>query len=71
MKRNTELRHTQAALDVAVVERAACVWTVEAIDADGACYHAVFVGPDAETRAREYVDFKYEPLESSNMEAMH
>lgn len=50
-------------LEIAVVEREGGpgVWTVEAIDManDGAIYQAIFCGPDAEQRAREYRDFKY------------
>ena len=35
-------------------------WAVEAIDFDneGICYRALFTGPDAEKRAREYADWK-------------
>jgi hypothetical protein len=52
-----------AGLDVSVVERKdePGVWTVEAIDManDGEIYQALFVGLDAEKRAREYARFKY------------
>lgn len=34
-------------------------WTVEAIGSDGEIYQAIFVGPDAESRAREYARLKY------------
>ncbi len=46
---------------VEVAERADArgVWTVEAIDDDGAIYQAIFAGPDAELRAHEYGHFKY------------
>lgn len=35
-------------------------WTVEAIGDDGEIYQAIFAGPDAEKRAREYARFKYD-----------
>jgi hypothetical protein len=33
-------------------------WNVEQFDDDGSCLMAVFSGPDAEARAREYADFR-------------
>jgi hypothetical protein len=33
-------------------------WHVEAIDDEGRVFVAVFSGPDAEERAREYADWK-------------
>lgn len=35
-------------------------WTVEAIGSDGEIYQAIFAGPEAEKRAREYARFKYD-----------
>jgi hypothetical protein len=41
-------------------------WSVEAIDpADGAIYQAIFIGPEAEKRAREYAAWKYPTLASA------
>lgn len=36
-------------------------WTVEAIETggDGAVFQAIFIGPEAEQRAREYAAFKF------------
>lgn len=34
-------------------------WSVEWIDEDGGIEQAIFIGPDAEARAREYASFKY------------
>lgn len=34
-------------------------WTVEAIGSDSEIYQALFMGPDAEQRAREYAELKY------------
>ena len=34
-------------------------WVVDALDSDNACLRAVFDGPDAEERAREYARWKY------------
>ncbi len=52
-----------ANLDVAVVERRDTpgAWAVEAIDYDseGDVYLAVFSGPQAQQRAREYAGMKY------------
>lgn len=49
--------------DVAVEERKdqPGAWTVEAIDhaQDGSIYQAIFIGPDAQKRAKEYAKFKY------------
>lgn len=33
-------------------------WVVETFGDDGECYQALFSGPGAEDRAREYVAFK-------------
>lgn len=50
-------------LEVEVVERrdAPGTWAVEAIDhgSEGEIYLAVFAGPDAQGRAREYAAMKY------------
>lgn len=50
-------------MEIEVVERRwpPGAWSVEAIETtgDGAVYQAIFVGPDAEARAREYAAFKY------------
>jgi hypothetical protein len=35
------------------------VWSVEEIGDDGEIYQAIFAGPDAEIRCREYRRFKY------------
>jgi hypothetical protein len=50
-----------AGLVVEVVERrdSRGVWTVEAIGGDGEIYQALFAGPEAESRAREYSFMKY------------
>jgi hypothetical protein len=52
-----------AGLAIAVEERKdqPGVWTVEAIDSsgDGDIYQALFFGPEARERAREYAQFKY------------
>lgn len=34
-------------------------WNVEAIDDDGSVEQAIFVGPDAEKRARRYAEHQY------------
>jgi hypothetical protein len=31
-------------------------WRVEYFDSDGGCYVAIFAGPEAEKRARDYFD---------------
>ncbi len=36
------------------------VWSIEEIGSDGEIYQAIFIGPDAEQRCREYHAFKYE-----------
>lgn len=63
LQRVVELRRTEAALDVAVVERRddPGTWSVEAIDVDGdgSVFLAIFPGPDSKTRAEEYAAFKY------------
>jgi hypothetical protein len=33
-------------------------WNVEQFDEDGSCLMAIFVGPDADVRAREYADIR-------------
>ncbi len=35
------------------------VWSVERVTEDGDIEQALFMGPDAEKRAREYAAFKY------------
>ena len=35
------------------------VWSVEEIGSDGEIYQAIFCGPDAESRCKEYRTFKY------------
>lgn len=49
--------------EVQITERedAPGVWTVEAIDwaSEGEIYQAIFAGPDAEQRARDYARFAY------------
>lgn len=49
-------------MDIEIFERrdSAGVWTVEAIGSDGEVYQALFAGPQAEQRAREYANFKYD-----------
>ncbi len=37
------------------------VWSIEEIGPDGEIYQAIFCGPRAEDRAREYRAFKYGP----------
>ena len=53
----------QNELEVSVVELndGTGGWMVEAIDMpnDGNIYQAIFAGPEAEKRAREYARFKY------------
>ena len=53
--------HNDSVRQVEVVERsdATGAWLVEAIGANGEIYHAVFTGPGAADRAREYAVFKY------------
>lgn len=48
-------------MDIEVAERIdnPGTWTVEAIGSDGEIYQALFMGPDAEERAREYAEMKY------------
>lgn len=47
--------------DVEVSERegAKGAWNVEAIDPDGSIEQAIFLGPEAEKRARRYAAFQY------------
>lgn len=66
MRSNTARKRVsepQTGLEVSVVERKdqPGVWTVEAIDmeGDGAIFQALFVGPEAQERAKEYARFKY------------
>ena len=49
------------AMQIEVAERTdrPDVWTVEAIGEDGEIYQALFMGPKAEERAREYATMKY------------
>lgn len=53
--------HHDNVRQVEVVERSddKGSWMVEAIGPNGEIYHAVFTGPDAADRAREYAVFKY------------
>ena len=46
---------------IEVIEDTRCPgdWRVEAVGADGECYVAIFSGPRAETRAREYARWRY------------
>ena len=46
-------------VEVAACESIAGGWTVEAIGADGEVYQAIFIGPEAESRAHEYARLKY------------
>lgn len=46
-------------VEVAEVQQASGIWTVEAIDGSGTIYQAIFVGPEARERAIEYASFKY------------
>ena len=51
-----------APLEIYIAERrdTSGAWTVEAIDPeDGAIEQAIFIGPEAEQRAREYAAWKY------------
>jgi len=47
--------------EVEVSERrgASGAWNVEAVDQDGSIEQAIFLGPDAEVRARRYAAFQY------------
>ncbi len=49
------------AYDVTIAERelTRSVWDVEAIDTDGGVEQAIFLGPKAEERAREYASRRY------------
>lgn len=49
------------AYDVTIAERELTrgVWDVEAIDTDGGVEQAIFLGPKAEERAREYASRRY------------
>jgi len=40
-------------------------WRVEYFDDDGGCYVAIFAGPAAEQRARDYRDFAQRALADS------
>ncbi|MFZ1107031.1 MAG: hypothetical protein WAN43_01605 [Rhodomicrobium sp.] len=46
-------------VSVAEAEEVAGCWVVDALDSDNALLRAVFDGPDAEERAREYARWKY------------
>jgi hypothetical protein len=50
-------------LDIEVVDRKDTpgAWSVEAIDneGDGSIFQAIFIGPDAQERAKEYAQLKY------------
>ena len=46
-------------VDVAPRKGMPGAWTVEAIGPDGEIYQAIFLGPDAESRAYEYARLKY------------
>jgi hypothetical protein len=35
------------------------VWSIERIDDDGGIEQAIFIGPDAERRCREYAGWRY------------
>jgi hypothetical protein len=53
--------HNDNARQVEVAERsdAKGAWIVEAIGHDGELYQAIFAGPNAADRAKEYAAFKY------------
>jgi len=57
----TTAPHEDDIRQVEVAERlnAKGAWTVEAIGSDGEIYQAIFAGPDAADRAKEYAVFKY------------
>jgi len=57
----TEERLTPAieSVSVAEAEEVPGCWVVDARDSDNALLRAVFDGPDAEQRAREYARWKY------------
>jgi hypothetical protein len=46
-------------VEVAPREGMQGAWTVEAIGSDGEIYQAIFLGPEAESRAHEYARLKY------------
>jgi hypothetical protein len=46
-------------VSVEVSPLASDVWTVEALGSNGEICQSMFLGPDAERRAREYAAFKY------------
>jgi hypothetical protein len=46
-------------ISVSEAEEVAGCWVVDAVDSDNALLRAVFDGPDAENRAREYARWKY------------
>jgi hypothetical protein len=46
-------------VSVSEAEEVAGCWIVDACDSDNALFRAVFDGPDAEKRAREYARWKY------------
>ena len=51
----------EARLEVNIAPRrgAPGAWNVEAIDADGSIEQAIFAGPNAERRARRYMECVY------------
>ena len=55
--------NTALGLEVIVAQRVddPGIWTVEAIafGSEGEVYQALFIGPDAERRARDYARFAY------------
>lgn len=57
VEHSTEVKMT---VSIEKWRRDATAWTVEAIGSDGEIYQAIFAGPDAERRAREYARFKYD-----------
>ncbi len=60
----TALKHApiSESYDVTVAERngAPGAWNVEAIDGEGAIEQAIFLGPQAEDRARDYAAHRYQ-----------
>ncbi len=63
MRGNEARKHVEARPQIEVVERrdAPGAWTVEEIDVegDGAIHQAIFAGPEAEARAIEYAQWRY------------
>jgi hypothetical protein len=54
-------RHHDSIRQIEVIERADAkgAWMVEAIGSGGEVYQAIFSGPEAEGRAKEYATLKY------------